>query len=104
MLCTFTTRGGKSLIIRSDDIRALIDEPEGTTTLTFVVGEVVTTYEVTGTAAENRDRIQQEELDLIERVNQHHLRAQQQAQQLQQMAAQLAAQPPKVARGKQATK
>jgi hypothetical protein len=101
MLCTFTTKYG-NLIIRSDDIRGIADHPDGTTYVTWEAGQELETAVITGTAAENRDRIQQEELDLIERVNQHHLRAQQQAQQLQQMAAQLATQPPKVARGKQA--
>lgn len=99
MLCTFTTETG-ALIVRSDDIRIIQDDPAGTI-LVCMIGESAHTETVQGTAIENRDRIQQEELDLIDRVNQHHLQAQQQAAMLQQMAAQMQ---PKVARGKQATK
>ena len=100
MLCTFTIKTGGALIIRSDDIRAIIDEPGGAT-VAFMAGDAITSYEITGTALENRDRIQKEELDLIDRVNQHHLQAQQQAAMLQQMAQQMQ---PKVQRGKQAAK
>lgn len=99
MLCTFTTKDG-ALIIRSDDIKSIEDSvsPPGCV-LIWQVGAVVDSRAILGTALENRDRIQQEELDLIDRVNQHHLQAQQQAAMLQQMAAQMQ---PKVARGKQA--
>lgn len=99
MLCTFTTEAG-SLIIRSDDIRAISDGSNGSTLLRWDVCGTERNAEIKGTALENRDRIQQEELDLIDRVNQHHLKAQQQAAMLQQMAATMR---PKVARGKQAT-
>lgn len=96
MLCTFTTEYGL-LVVRSDDIRSISDGPENTLLRWDVCGGV---YEaiILGTAAENRDRIQQEELELIDRVNQHHLKAQLQAQ----MQQQLAAQPPRVERGRQA--
>ena len=97
MLCTFTTGHG-SLIIRSDDIRAIEDRPNGAILVWVTAGELFNTADITGTALENRDRIQQEELDLIDRVNQHHLQAQQQAAMLQQMAANMQ---PKVSRGKQ---
>ncbi len=98
MLCTFTTETGV-LIVRSDDIRQISDDGSGTTRLIWMIGDDFRMLPITGTAIENRDRIQQEELDLIDRVNQHHLQAQQQGQMLQQMAAQMQ---PKVSRGKQA--
>lgn len=100
MLCTFTTEKG-NLIVRSDDIRSIEDLGNGECHLTWAIGAEWFHREITGTALENRDRIQQEELDLIDRVNQHHLQAQQQAAMLQQMAANMQ---PKVARGKQASK
>jgi hypothetical protein len=98
MLCTFTTKDG-ALIVRSDDIRRIADH-ETHTLLAWIEGELICTARVLGTAIENRDRIQQEELDLIDRVNQHHLRAQMQSQ----IQAQMAQQPPKVARGRQGAK
>lgn len=100
MLCAFTTETG-SLIIRSDDIRVIEDAGSDKSRVIFAIVDSEIMRMVTGTALENRDRIQQEELDLIDRVNQHHLQAQQQAAMLQQMAANMQ---PKVARGKQATK
>jgi hypothetical protein len=69
MLCTFTTEHG-ALIVRSDDIRLIVDEPGGTR-LVWMVGEAFSEQVITGTAIENRDRIQQEELDLIGRVEAH---------------------------------
>lgn len=99
MLCTFTTETG-NLIIRSDDIRVIQDGVHGTTVRWDVCGTERSAI-VTGTAIENRDRIQQEELDLIDRVNQHHLQAQQQAAMIQQMVGQMQ---PKVQRGKQSEK
>lgn len=96
MLCTFTTEHG-ALIVSSDDIKAIEDRPTGVCELIWAVGNITLDRIITGTALENRDRIQQEELDLIDRVNQHHLQAQTQAQLQQQMMAQ----PPKVMRGKQ---
>ena len=94
MLCTFTTRHG-ALIVQSDDIKAIEDTGDDCT-LRFSIGNVTFDRVVIGTALENRDRIQLEELELIDRVNQHHLKAQLQAQ----MQQQLAAQPAKVQRGK----
>jgi hypothetical protein len=98
MLCTFTTETG-ALIVRSDDIRQISDDAGGVSRLVWMVGDEYRMAPIKGTAIENRDRIQQEELDLIDRVNQHHMQAQQQAQMLQQMAQSMQ---PKVQRGKQA--
>lgn len=100
MLCTFTTKDG-ILIVRSDDIRSIEDVGVGRTVLAWHDGDDLNLRDIQGTALENRDRIQQEELELIDRVNQHHLQAQQQGMMLQQMAAQMQ---PKVARGKQVDK
>ncbi len=75
MLCTFTIKTGGSLVIRSDDIRAIIDEPGGAS-MAFMAGDAITSYEITGTAAENRDRILQEELDQIGVVETHRYRTQ----------------------------
>lgn len=74
MLCTFTTEHG-NLVIVSDDIKGIEDTDRGCY-LTWLVAGDVHCKMVQGTAAENRDRIQQEELDLITRVNQHQQNAQ----------------------------
>lgn len=100
MLCTFTTESG-NLIVHSDHIKAIEDTESGTCHVTWAVGTDWFQRDIAGTALENRDRIQQEELDLIDRVNQHHLQAQQQAVMLQQAVANMQ---PKTARGKQAAK
>ncbi len=44
--------------------------------LAYVIGDDVFQFEITGTAAENRDRIQQEELDMIARVETHRYKTQ----------------------------
>ena len=75
MLCTFTTEKGGALVIRSDDIRLIMDREDGAD-LAWMVGEEVHHYRILGTAAENRDRIQQEELDLIARVEAHRYETQ----------------------------
>mgnify|MGYP001586362497 FL=1 len=74
MLCTFTTEGGR-LVIRSDDIRIIEDVAAGTA-LTWAVGDDVYHSAIAGTATENRDRIQQEELDMIARVEAHRYETQ----------------------------
>lgn len=74
MLCTFTTKDG-DLIVRSDDIRAIIDEPTGTRLVWDVCG-TFTEHIILSTASENRDRIQREELDLIARVEAHRYETQ----------------------------
>ena len=74
MLCTFTTEDG-GLVIRSDDIRAISDGPQNTLLRWDVCGEERFCF-ITGTALENRDRIQQEELDLIARVEAHRYETQ----------------------------
>ena len=78
MLCTFTTERG-NLIIRSEDIRA-IEDGGAETTLTFMVGDAPNTETIAGTAIENRDRIQHEELELIARVEAHRYEIQKQLQ------------------------
>lgn len=99
MLCTFTTEHG-NFIVPSDDIRAIEDRLGGAIVTYGKTLAEASTRAILGTAIENRDRIQQEELDLIDRVNQHHLQAQTQARLQQQMMAQL----PRVERGKQIKK
>lgn len=74
MLCTFTTETG-DLVIRSDDIRVILDREDGAN-LSWMVGDEVHHYRILGTAAENRDRIQREELDLIARVEAHRYETQ----------------------------
>lgn len=70
MLCTFTTEDG-GLIVRSEDIRVLEDAGKERSRLIFTVGDDSLMRIITGTAVENRDRIQQEELDLIARIESH---------------------------------
>ena len=77
MLCTFTikpregTPEGRMLVIRSDDIRRIIDDEFNKTWVVYVVGSEVFSDQITGTARENMQRIQQEELDLIARIEEH---------------------------------
>lgn len=75
MLCTFTTKDGSSLVVRSDDIRTLVDAPDGTQ-FGYMDGSGLAVFTVQGTAAENRDRILQEELDQIGMVEAHRYRTQ----------------------------
>ncbi len=81
MLCTFTTEYG-DLIIRSEDIRRIadIDDPDqqkqAFSLLIWAEGDECESDHVLGTAAENRNRIQQEELDLIARVEAHRYETQ----------------------------
>ena len=75
MLCTFTTNTG-GLIIRSDDIRVIEDAGPGQSRLIFMEGDDRLMRIIFGTAVENRDRIQQEELDLIARVEVHRYETQ----------------------------
>jgi hypothetical protein len=60
MFSTFTTDDGK-LIVRAVDIRSLQDTPKGCK-LTWDVG---TSAIIHGTAAENMDRLRQEETDAL---------------------------------------
>lgn len=77
MLCTFTTKQGDTLVIRSDDIRVLQDTREGDTALLlFVIGDAVHDRIILGTARANAERIQQEELDLIARIEEHRAQLQ----------------------------
>lgn len=78
MLCTFTTEQG-TLIVRSDDIRRLEDDGPSTQ-LVWMEGELRCEQWILGTAAENAARIQQEELDMIGRVEAHRYQVQQQLQ------------------------
>lgn len=79
MLCTFTTKDG-TLIIRSDDIRAIEDGADGTACLAWLSGDQIEVRTILGSAAENAARIQQEELDTISRVEEHHHVAQRRLQ------------------------
>lgn len=66
MLCTFTTEQG-NLVIRSDDIRSIYDH-EGHARLAYMMGDAIYYAAVVGTAAENRDRLSQEEFDLMAKI------------------------------------
>lgn len=81
MLCTFTISDDRTLVVRSDDIKSIQDHAAGGCRVIWLAGSELHTHIVQGTAIENRDRIQQEELDLISRVNEHHQRQQQRMQQ-----------------------
>ena len=52
MFSRFTTREGKTLIIRTEDIRGLLDYNDGCN-LTWLVGDEARYMTVRGTAAEN---------------------------------------------------
>lgn len=71
MLCTFTTAQGETLVVRSDDIRMILDINDGDSALVWLIGETTNERRITGTALENMARIQQEELDLVARVEGH---------------------------------
>jgi len=82
MLCTFTIYDG-NLGIRSDDIRQIEDfiptDPtmEGAwSLLRWVIGDEIYKIAVRGTAAENRDRLSQDELDLMARIETHRYQVQ----------------------------
>lgn len=85
MLCTFTTDYG-TLIVQSEDIkaiedcqRALMPANEGAPMppekpicmLVWMIGASMHDREIHGTALENMTRLQQEELDLVARVEGH---------------------------------
>jgi len=75
MLCAFTTKDGETLVIRSDDIRMLLDRANGSR-LTWVIGADAHDMYIQGSARENAARIQQEELDLIARIEDHRAQLQ----------------------------
>jgi len=75
MLCTFTTKDG-ALIVRSDDIRLIQDHSVDQSRLHWMDGPELNNAFITGTAIENRDRIQQEELDMIAKVEAHRYETQ----------------------------
>lgn len=64
MFCRFTTREGKALIIRTEDVRALLDCNDGCN-LTWLVGDEARFMTVQGTADENLARLKAEELAAI---------------------------------------
>lgn len=70
MLCTFTTETG-DLIVRSDDIRAIEDRSDGTFVAWSIGGENIKVARIVGTALENAARIQQDELDMFGRIEEH---------------------------------
>lgn len=79
MLCTFTTIEGKTLIIRSDDIRVIEDRipSNGESFLMWTIGDLHHDRVIQGTASENRDRLLQQELDQIGAVELHRYKTQQ---------------------------
>lgn len=87
MLCTFKTEYG-ALIVQSEDIKAIEDCQRATmkamadentpappeppiSMLVWMIGTSMHDREIKGTALENMARIQQEELDLVARVEGH---------------------------------
>lgn len=66
MLSTFTTNGGRRLIIRSEDVRRLEDQQGGGCLLVWVEGAENASTLITGTADENLVRLRTEELDAVE--------------------------------------
>ena len=81
MLCTFTTEPGRTVIIRSEDIRQITDMPSGETLLLWQCGDAIHSEFVEGTATENTLRLQTEELDAMSRIAAHQQAAQLRAQQ-----------------------
>lgn len=66
MFCTFITKEGRTLIIRTEDIRQLLDREDGGCTVTWLVGNDPHFTTVEGAAQENLDRLRAEELQAIE--------------------------------------
>lgn len=64
MFCKFTARGGKTLIIRTEDIRGMLDTTDGCE-VTWLIGGEDRTMAVQGTADENLARLKAEELAAI---------------------------------------
>lgn len=79
MLCTFETATG-SVIVQSEDIKAIEDRAVGQCQLIWSVGTEIFDRRVLGTALDNMARIQQEELDLVSRVEMHRMALQQRYQ------------------------
>jgi len=75
MLCTFTIKPRKgtpedrTLVIQSADIKQIAEDDYGHTFVRWLVGTEVYWERITGTARENMERLQREELEAITRVN-----------------------------------
>jgi hypothetical protein len=65
MLCTFTTASGRTLVVRSEDIRSIEDESAEVSTIVWLVGNDSHSRTIQGTASENLARIQQEEIENV---------------------------------------
>lgn len=71
MFCTFTTRQGRTLIIRTEDIRCLYDQQEGGCRVTWLIGTEEREHsDIEGTARENLERLKREELEAIDKAQQ----------------------------------
>lgn len=89
MLCTFIADSTGSsaieperiLVIRSEDIRQIEDQPSGETLLLWQCGAEIHSAFVTGTATENTQRLLQEELDAMSRIAAHQQATQARVQQ-----------------------
>lgn len=84
MLCTFTLAPRNddqvdplTLVIRSEDIKCIRDKGLGVAELAYQIGIDIHYEHVAGTARENMERLQVEELDAVGRVNAHQQAAQQ---------------------------
>ncbi len=85
MLCTFTIKSDhddepRTLVIRTEDIRAILDTSGGNASLVYLMGDDPQQTFITGTARENKDRLQREELDTIATMYAHQQQQQQRVQ------------------------
>lgn len=65
MFSTFTTRGGRALIIRAIDLRMLEDAADGCTILWEPTPGQLMDRAIQGTAQENMDRLRAEETEML---------------------------------------
>lgn len=114
MLCTFilATTPPRTLVVRSDDIRQIADDAsryvppgqdfavpmeqlmsEPKSTLIYMVGTDPFTTVITGTAKDNMDRLQREELEAMARIQAFQRQMQMPAMRLPEIAPGLRGKP-----------
>ncbi len=81
MLCTFTKLNGGTLVIRSEDIKSIDDRESDGSQLVWLTGTEVCSQRIEGTARENMERLQREELETIARVESYQRETQARMQQ-----------------------
>lgn len=75
MLCTFTIEQDqndtkiRAVVVQSADIKSIEDDHTGHTILTWLAGDALQMINIQGTALENMERLQREELEAVTRVN-----------------------------------